>query len=77
MRFVLLYRECLNEYGWVKRHEMMKQIGISQDEDPVVGKLRSTDADELDRKDAAKAAKAKKQKLKEKKEKEKLEKLEK
>ncbi len=25
IRFVLLYRECLNEYGWLKRREHYKK----------------------------------------------------
>lgn len=51
MRFVLLYRECLNEFGWVKRHELMQRIGIRQDDDPIVSKLKATDEDEIERKE--------------------------
>jgi hypothetical protein len=29
MRFVLLYRECANEYGWFKRRETMAKAGVS------------------------------------------------
>ena len=28
LRFVLLYRECLNEYGWLKRRDHFKKAGI-------------------------------------------------
>lgn len=28
LRFVLLYRECLNEHGWLKRREHYAKAGI-------------------------------------------------
>lgn len=39
LRFVLLYRECLNEYGWLKRRDhYQKAEGI---EDELLLKLKS------------------------------------
>lgn len=36
LRFVLLYRECMNEYGWIKRRETLNRAKISEDEDEIV-----------------------------------------
>jgi hypothetical protein len=39
LRFVLLYRECLNEYGWLKRRDHYYKAGIL-DQDEVLNKLK-------------------------------------
>jgi hypothetical protein len=28
LKFILLYRECLNEYGWLKRRDHYEKAGI-------------------------------------------------
>ena len=38
LRFVLLYRECLNEYGWLKRRDAYHKAGMP-DEDPLLNEL--------------------------------------
>lgn len=35
MRFVLLFRECLNQIGWRKRKEHLDKVGILVQDDPV------------------------------------------
>ena len=49
LRFVFLYRECLNEYGWIKRYETFSKAGMKQSEDPVVSKFRAQDPEEQER----------------------------
>jgi len=39
LRFVLLYRECLNEYGWLKRRDHYCKAGM-QDFDEILNKLK-------------------------------------
>lgn len=39
LRFVLLYRECLNEYGWLKRRDHHLKAGILH-EDIILNKLK-------------------------------------
>ena len=41
LRFILLYRECMNEYGWIKRRETFNRAGISEDEDQIVRDLKA------------------------------------
>lgn len=48
LRFVLLYRECLNEYGWLKRREHFRKAGIEED-DEILNKLRSDEEKEEER----------------------------
>ena len=31
IRFVLLYRDCMNKYGWSKRKEQMGRANINED----------------------------------------------
>lgn len=45
LRFVLLYRECLNEQGWLKRREHYSKAGIL-DKDEILNKLRSEEEKE-------------------------------
>ena len=40
MRFIILYRECVNEYGWIKRHECRMKAGIDQADDEILSKLK-------------------------------------
>ena len=40
LRFVLLYRECLNEYGWLKRRETYMEAGML-DEDTLLATLKT------------------------------------
>ena len=39
IRFVLLYRECLNEYGWLKRRDHFMKAGILN-EDEILNNLK-------------------------------------
>ena len=49
VRFVLLYRECLNEYGWLKRREHYSKAyqgergGCLDDHDEVLSKLKKSE----------------------------------
>ena len=45
LRFVLLYRECLNEYGWLKRRDHYVKAGIL-DQDELLNKLKSEEEKE-------------------------------
>ena len=49
LRFVLLYRECLNEFGWLKRSETYARAGMLQ-EDTLLLSLKKQEEDQ-DRKD--------------------------
>ena len=40
LRFVLLYRECINEYGWLKRRETHKEVGMLE-EDTLLANLKT------------------------------------
>lgn len=40
LRFVLLYRECLNEYGWLKRRDHYQKAGILH-QDEVINRLKA------------------------------------
>ena len=40
LRFVLLYRECINESGWLKRRETFKEVGML-DEDTLLANLKT------------------------------------
>lgn len=40
MRFILLYRECMNEYGWIKRRETLNRAKVPEEEDPVLFNLK-------------------------------------
>lgn len=40
LRFVMLYRECVNEYGWIKRRETLNRANIPEDEDEIVRQLK-------------------------------------
>lgn len=40
LRFILLYRECTNECGWLKRRETFKGVGM-QDEDTLLANLKT------------------------------------
>jgi hypothetical protein len=40
MRFILLYRECMNEYGWIKRRETLNRAKVPEEEDPVLYNLK-------------------------------------
>jgi hypothetical protein len=44
----LLYRECLNEYGWLKRREHFKKAGI-EGQDEILNKLKSDEEKEEER----------------------------
>ena len=34
-KFVLMFRECMNQKGWIKRREFQIKSGIKMDEDPI------------------------------------------
>jgi len=40
LRFVLLYRECINECGWLKRRETHKEVGMLE-EDTLLANLKT------------------------------------
>ena len=40
IRFILLYRECINEYGWQKRREIYVESGMA-DEDTLLTDLKT------------------------------------
>ena len=40
MRFVLLYRECMNEYGWIKRREKLNRAKITEEMDEILRTLK-------------------------------------
>ena len=40
LRFVLLYRECINETGWLKRRETFKEVGMLN-EDTLLANLKT------------------------------------
>jgi hypothetical protein len=40
LKFVILYRECLNEYGWLKRRDHFQKAGIL-DQDDIINKLKT------------------------------------
>ena len=40
LRFILLYRECINETGWLKRRETFKEVGML-DEDTLLANLKT------------------------------------
>lgn len=40
MRFIMLYRECMNEYGWIKRRETLNRAKVSEEDDEVVRELK-------------------------------------
>ena len=40
MRFVLLYRECMNEYGWIKRRETLNRAKITEEMDEILRTLK-------------------------------------
>lgn len=45
LRFVLLYRECLNEYGWLKRRDHYQKAGLL-DQDELINKLKKEEEKE-------------------------------
>lgn len=40
LRFIFLYRECMNEYGWIKRRETLNRAKITEEMDPIVASLK-------------------------------------
>jgi hypothetical protein len=40
LRFVLLYRECMNEYGWIKRRETLNRAKITEEMDEILWSLK-------------------------------------
>ena len=45
LRFVLLYRECLNEYGWLKRRDHHQKAGMLE-HDTLLNKLKAEEEQE-------------------------------
>lgn len=45
LRFVLLYRECLNEHGWLKRRDHYVKAGILEKDD-ILNKLKEQEEKE-------------------------------
>lgn len=40
LRFIILYRECMNEYGWIKRRETLNRAKVTEEQDSIVALLR-------------------------------------
>ena len=40
VRFILLYRECINECGWLKRRDTYKEVGMLE-EDSLLANLKT------------------------------------
>jgi hypothetical protein len=51
IRFVFLYRECMNEYGWIKRRETLNRAKITEEMDEIVRilKAKETAIDDAER----------------------------
>jgi len=45
LRFVLLYRECLNEYGWLKRRDHYQKAGML-DQDDLINQLKKEEEEQ-------------------------------
>lgn len=45
LRFVILYRDCLNEYGWLKRRDHFLKANM-QDQDAVLNRLKQKEEEE-------------------------------
>ena len=45
LRFTILYWECLNEYGWLKRREHYEKAGMLK-EDTILNKLKADEEKE-------------------------------
>ena len=45
LRFVILYRECLNEYGWLKRRDHYMKADML-DQDTILNKLKQKEEEE-------------------------------
>jgi hypothetical protein len=45
LRFIILYRECLNEYGWLKRRDHYMKVEML-DQDKVLNKLKAKEEEE-------------------------------
>ena len=45
LRFVLLYRECLNEFGWLKRRDTFAKAGMLA-EDSVLQELKKQEEEQ-------------------------------
>ncbi len=59
LRFVLLYRECLNEYGWLKRRDHYQKAGcLHQDE--IINKLKADEEREEEKINGVKSEKTEK-----------------
>jgi len=41
LRFVLLYRECMNEYGWIKRRETLNRAKVTEEMDDILWQLKT------------------------------------
>ncbi len=47
MKFVFLYRECLNEYGWLKRREHYERVEMTH-QDFILADLKKKEDEEND-----------------------------
>ena len=53
LRFVLLYRECINEFGWLKRSETFARAGMMH-EDTLLQQLKTQEEEQEQRTNKAK-----------------------
>ena len=44
LKFILLYRECLNAQGWQNRRELFIKAGVKMEEDIVFRRVRSKES---------------------------------
>jgi len=44
---VILYRECMNEYGWIKRRETLNRAKISEDMDEILKNLKDKEIENV------------------------------
>ena len=44
LRFIMLYRDCLNDCGWQKRREQYEKCGIPMEEDTLYMKVKNQES---------------------------------
>jgi hypothetical protein len=48
VKFVLLYRECMNEYGWIKRRETLNRAKVTEEMDSILQALKIKEGADLE-----------------------------
>lgn len=44
---MILFRECMNEYGWIKRRETLNRAKISEDMDEILKNLKDKEIENV------------------------------